>query len=102
MTPTQKKYSKYVGEMFWTLSRHWDFEKGDYKDFWNMVMVTGIRRKYGESGDYVYTIETLKPANPEMHHRQSYTHRCYQFIDAVENPTEWNKAVPVTGENPPS
>ena len=30
MTPTEKKYSKYVGNMYWALDRRWSNDHGEY------------------------------------------------------------------------
>jgi hypothetical protein len=102
MTPTEKKYSKYVGNMYWALDRRWSTDEGEYINTYDMIMITGIQRKYSEAGNYVFKIDVLKYANEDEDPRhRNFNFKCAQFIDVLDNPTVWTKFIPVTDGNLP-
>ena len=60
MTPTEKKYAKILGNLYWENVSFYDREASAYIDDKQLVMVTKLYRRYGESGDYYYQLQILK------------------------------------------
>jgi hypothetical protein len=102
MTPTEKKYSKYVGNMYWSLDRHWSTDEGEYINTYDMIMITGIKRKYGEAGNYVFKVDVIKYArDDERPEHRNFNFKCADFLHNLDNPTVWTKFIPVTDGNLP-
>jgi len=60
MTPTEKKYAKILGNLYWENVSFYDRETSSYVDDKQLVMVTKLYRRYGESGDYYYQLQILQ------------------------------------------
>lgn len=67
MTPTEKKYAKILGNLYWENVSFYDRETSSYVDDKQLVMVTKLYRRYGESGDYYYQLEILQ--KPEAYRK---------------------------------
>jgi len=57
-TPTYRKYAKHVGKLYWQSGRWWDSNVKNYVQGWTLVMISGLRRRWGR-GCYIYTVIEL-------------------------------------------
>ncbi len=101
MTPTYKKYIQNIGKLFVTKNTSYDHNKRCHIVHYGLVMVYGLERSgyRGDSGAYLYKIQTLKDAF-EIEWRKEYSLRCTEF----NNPNRsryWGTTeyLPVTEEN---
>lgn len=93
MTPTYKKYAKYIGKLFWEKHNDYNYEVGDYVTVWKPIMIAGLQRRYG-TGRYMYTIMALG-ANVEEW-RASYRSECGR----INNQISYGNLVPINPANP--
>jgi len=100
MTPTYKKYISNIGKLFVTKQTSYDHNKSANITTYGLVMVYGIIRSgyRGESGAYLYKIQTLQ--DPFEHEwRKDYSIRCTEFIDPRKNFWGSTEYLPMTEEN---
>lgn len=80
MTPTEKKYAKYVGKLFLVKEKRYNMDKKVFEFEHGLCMVYGLYRTgyNGNTGAYGYNINTLSPVEQEW--RKDYNVRCADFL----------------------
>lgn len=106
MTPTEKKYAKHLGNLYWMLDRNYDNNQRSYVNYYNLVILSGLVRRYGSSGRYEFSYEILKfgfpyPQEQIEDMRRTFKYPAGQFLDGIENHTLWEKIIPTDGETLP-
>lgn len=101
MTPTEKKYAILVGNLYWSRTQTYDWNTNSHKDYWNLELITGCKRRYGQSGNYVYTIQVIKHGNPEDSERDGREKRmnCNILLDLLKTPDR-TRFLPAIGDPP--
>lgn len=92
MTPTEKKYAKILGNLYWENVSFYDRETSSYVDDKQLVMVTKLYRRYGESGDYYYQLQILQsPAKYKkiIDEREVKNVRAKRFEDLIKPEARW-------------
>lgn len=106
MTPTEKKYTKHIGKLYWASQRVFNHDKGDYDQVIDMVMPVSLRRRNG-GGRYLLTLEVVQfgvmPNNQQRGlyaARQEYDMEAGYFLQLLGKINEWKQGyIPVvTGE----
>lgn len=86
MTPTEKKYAKILGNLYWENISYWDKQNSVYVDDKQLVLVTKLYRRYGESGDYYYQLEILQsPPDFNMHDKRGYKNMRAKRFEELTN-----------------
>jgi hypothetical protein len=96
MTPTEKKYNARLGKLYWSGQSTWDQDSQDYKQCFDLVMLTKCERKYIGSGPYTYEVEVLN--DKKLSHK--YKVDCTYFFILENKLNKWgNGYIPVkTGD----
>lgn len=91
MTPTEKKYANILGNLYWENLSYWDGAKNEYVEDKQLVMVSKLYRRYGESGDYYYELQILQsPPGYNMHDKRGYKNvRAKRFEDLIKPEAKW-------------
>ena len=74
ISPTYKKYAKYIGKLFWERHNEYQYETGQYVTRWNLIMVHGLARRWGR-GHYMYAVSDLSATD----WRQNYNIEASRF-----------------------
>lgn len=93
MTPTYRKYAKYVGKLYWEKNNDWDVEKRDYVWYWRPIMIAGLQRRYGR-GRFMYMITALGAKEDEW--RSNYKSECGRISRDISR----GAIVPIDPANP--
>lgn len=93
LSPTYKKYAKYLGKLFWERSNDWDFEKREYVYRYHLIMVNSLTRRWGK-GHYMFVVSDLQCEEGSW--RQNYNIESARFERALEQ----KSLVPVDPKNP--
>jgi hypothetical protein len=106
MTPTEKKYAKHLGNLYWMLDRNYDNTQQTYINYYNLVIINGLYRRYGSSGRYQFHYDILKYGYPYTAEevesmRRTFKYPAGEFIDGITNHTMWTKIIPTDGETLP-
>ena len=102
MTPTEKKYAKRLGKLYFNKFSRWDYS-GDEAVFIKgcaLVMVEKLERRYGDSGDYVYHLRPLEKSNDRWYYLNKHGYfREYasRWNDATY--IEYKQGDPLNGEH---
>lgn len=89
MTTTERKYAKHLGKLFLLKEKHHKWVENDkLKFYWmtSLIMVGGLKRKYGSTGCYVYSLQTLK-GGPKEEWRKEYTCSASAVMTMIERGT---------------
>lgn len=95
MTPTEKKYSKLVGNMYWqnVSSNTYNGENWDYQEGKMLVLISGIKiisgiKKGGEYNfqkrDFYYIVEVVNRPFPCHDNEDTYLLRCKRLEESLK------------------
>lgn len=93
MTPTEKKYAKHIGKLYWSANREWDRDTGNYKPIFDLVMPISLQRRYGH-GRYMLTLQVIQfNANDgkEVHRQEQYNIEASYFQSLFGKINHWNQ-----------
>lgn len=104
MTPTEKKYTQYLGKLFWSPTRIFNHSNGDYDIVYDMVMPVSLRRR-GSKGRYLLQFDVVQfgehPSPRNIYsNRVEYDIEAGFFIQLLNKINEWSQGyIPVvTGD----
>ena len=79
MSPTEKRYSKHIGKLYWCGERTYNSDISGYKYYYTLAMINGIERhKYNKK--FLYKIEILSSPYKE-NQGETYTVACALFCN---------------------
>ena len=91
MTPTEKKYAKHIGKLYWSANREWDRDTGEYKPIYDLVMPISLQRRYGH-GRYMLTLQVIQFDQDKAHARQEqYNIEASYFQTLVGKINAWSQ-----------
>lgn len=81
MSQTQKRYTKYVGQLMWARHSTWNMEKAMYTNSYSMCMVMGVRQRWNNRWQFEI-MELENTSNSDA--GQTYYRQASAFIASVE------------------
>lgn len=91
MTPTEKKYTKHIGKLYWSANREWDRDKEEYKPIYDLVMPISLQRRYGH-GRYMLTLQVIQFDQGKTHVKQEqYNIEASYFQILVGKINSWSQ-----------
>ena len=92
MTPTEKKYSKLIGNMYWEDVGHTTYDR--VNDKWvteqgkQLVMISGVQRGndwHQYKNEFYFKIDVLQRPFPTNGNKPSFVIRCRNLLDCLDN-----------------
>ena len=96
MTPTEKKHSKLIGNMYWEDVEHYTYNaNGDWvhQQGQQLIMISGVQRGndwHQYKNEFYFKIDVLQRPFPTNYNKPSFVIRCRSLQDCLDNKTVYH------------